>query len=110
MQKLEDQQHFQQLWDSSEKFWIFKNSTTCSISNRACSIVQDTIEQANIPNIYILDVHQQAELKMYIADFLSIQHESPQLICIKNKKVLWHASHSDITQDWIKQYSICDKC
>lgn len=101
MQKLKDQNHFAQLRNSPEKFWVFKNSTTCSISNRACSVVNETIEKANIPNIYMLDVHQQADLKMYIADFLWIQHQSPQLICIHNKEVLWHASHGDITHDWI---------
>lgn len=101
MEKLEDQNHFEQLRNSPEKFWIFKNSTTCSISNRACGVVNETIEKATIPNIYILDVHQQPELKLYIADFLWIQHESPQLICIQGKQVLWHASHGNITEIWI---------
>jgi bacillithiol system protein YtxJ len=70
MEILKDQKYFEQLRNSPKKFWIFKNSTTCSISNRACSVVNETIEKANIQNIYMLDVHQQPELKLYIADFL----------------------------------------
>lgn len=104
MEKLQDQHHFEQLRNSPEKFWIFKNSTTCSISNRACGVVSDTIQKGNIPNIYMLDVHQQPELKIYIADFLWIPHESPQLICIQNKEILWHASHGNITATWIESH------
>lgn len=104
MQNLKDQNHFIQLREWGDKFWIFKNSTTCSISNRACGIVNDTIEGSNIQNIYMLDVHEQADLKIYIADFLGIQHESPQLICIQNKEVIWYASHGEITADWISDH------
>ena len=70
MKKLENKEHFEQLRNDSEKFWIFKNSTTCSISNRACGVVNETIESSNLANIYMLDVHEQSELKVYIADFL----------------------------------------
>lgn len=70
MEKLRDKTHFEELCNSSKKFWIFKNSTICPISEYAYKIANETIQDENIPYVYEIDVHQQPELKMHVADFL----------------------------------------
>ena len=39
-----------------------------------------------------------------IAKVYSIYHESPQLILLKNNKVIYHTSHSDISFSKLKNH------
>ena len=47
--------------------------------------------------IYLLEVHTSPELKVQIAEQLSIRHESPQLLLIKRGIVEAVANHRYIT-------------
>lgn len=77
---------------------IFKHSTRCPISAAAYAEVT-AYEQAHSNNIiYLIDVIESRAVSQYLAEKISVTHESPQVIILKNGKPIWHASHSQITQ------------
>jgi bacillithiol system protein YtxJ len=72
---------------------IFKHSTRCSISSMALNRI-DRVE-ASMP-AYFLDLIAHRDISNAIADRYSIEHESPQLLIIQGKKVIFHSSHTMI--------------
>lgn len=83
--------------NSQGDFIIFKHSPRCSISNMAMDRYQRKSE-ALPPNIntYIVNVLTSRELSQAIAAKYNVQHESPQILFIRNGACIYHASHSDI--------------
>jgi bacillithiol system protein YtxJ len=77
---------------------IFKNSTTCGIS----SIVRRTLE-GNLAGLdgeadfFLLHVQYHRDLSDTIAQTFGVRHESPQLLVIKDGKLVGHASHGGIS-------------
>ncbi len=73
---------------------VFKHSTRCSIS----SMAKNRIERSDIPPIsfYYLDLLSYRQVSDYIEQKLKITHQSPQLIVVKDNKVIYHASHNSI--------------
>jgi bacillithiol system protein YtxJ len=59
---------FEQLLVSGFDFIIYKHSSTCSISDKACRNVGQIIQELNLEEIYLLDVHQTGDLKYEVAD------------------------------------------
>ena len=53
----------------------------------------------NISNVkyYLIDVIKNREVSNEIASVYNINHESPQLIVIKNGELVHNSSHSDIS-------------
>ena len=75
---------------------IFKPSTRCSISAVAKKRLDDSWDfEAELP-IYYLDLIQFRTLSDLIATKFNVQHESPQLLVIKNGKCIYNASHMAI--------------
>jgi len=83
---------------SSEKSQaIYKHSTRCSVSR----MVKKNLEiDWNISDekmdVYFLDLLAHRDVSNKIARLLQVQHESPQLIVIKDGKAIYHASHNYI--------------
>lgn len=77
---------------------IFKHSTRCSISSTALDRMmrQWTGEDSTKVTPFYLDLLNYRPLSNAIADKTGIEHQSPQVILLKNKKVVWDASHWDI--------------
>jgi bacillithiol system protein YtxJ len=46
-----------------------------------------------LDNVSLLDVHQSRELSRELATLTGVEHESPQVIVLKNGKAVWNASH-----------------
>jgi bacillithiol system protein YtxJ len=84
---------------------IFKHSTRCSISSMAKSRLERSWNtgQKKIP-IYYLDLLAFRSISNEIARRFSIEHESPQLIFIKNGKAIQYASHTSITADLVDSF------
>ncbi|NER11089.1 bacillithiol system redox-active protein YtxJ [Muriicola jejuensis] len=85
---------------------IFKNSTTCGISG----IVRRTFETQHASvegkaDMYLLHIQHQRQLSSEVSRLFGIRHESPQLLIIKNGKVVHHTSHGQISytdlSDWV---------
>jgi len=82
---------------------IFKHSLTCPISARAFREVKAYIDnhQPAIDTAIVV-VQQASEVSSKAAALLGVQHESPQLILVKDGKSVWDISHFQITQENIK--------
>jgi len=74
---------------------IFKHSTRCGVSS---GVLRQFERQDNVSEIefYFLDLLSFRSISDEIAKRFGIIHESPQLIVLKNKEVIAHASHYDI--------------
>ena len=77
---------------------IFKHSTRCGISRFALNRFEKemNIENENI-QFYFLDILANRNISNEISTIYGIRHESPQLILFKNGKVLYYASHGNIS-------------
>jgi bacillithiol system protein YtxJ len=84
---------------------IFKHSTRCSISqmakNRMIEGLDQLIDQAAI---YYLDLLNYRNISNEIANKWGVEHESPQIIVIKNGEAIYHSSHNMIKVMDIKEH------
>lgn len=79
---------------------IFKHSTRCSISN----MVKDRFErqwpnQEQHTKIYLLDLLNHRNISNEIASRYQVEHQSPQVVIIKNKLCTYVANHNGISAD-----------
>jgi bacillithiol system protein YtxJ len=75
---------------------IFKNSTRCGISRNVLKQFEKEYDLATEVDAYYLDLLEYRPISSAIATQFSVEHQSPQLIVLKNGIVVHHASHSDI--------------
>lgn len=83
---------------------IFKHSTRCSISRFALKQFENEFELHDSIDAYFLDLISYREISNEIAARFGVQHQSPQLLLIKNGKAIYNASHSDIDAGILKTY------
>lgn len=92
------------LTESTEKtVVIFKHSTRCSVSMMAKKSLEygwDLTDEEVVP--YFLDLIAHRDVSNKIAQDLEVEHQSPQLIGIKNREVFYHASHGVISVESLK--------
>lgn len=74
---------------------IFKHSTRCIISKMALQNFERSFNSDNV-DCYLLDLIKFREISNQIASRYQITHESPQLLVIKEGKVIYHESHEGI--------------
>lgn len=82
---------------------IFKHSTRCSISRMALKAFEreySIVEGKAKP--YFLDLLEHRDVSNEIASRFAVQHQSPQLILIKEGKAVYNTSHSDIDAEGLK--------
>ena len=83
---------------------IFKHSTRCSISRMALKQFENQYNaQENIVP-YFLDLLKHRDISNEIAIQFNVQHQSPQILVIKDGKSVYNASHSDIDADDLKRF------
>jgi bacillithiol system protein YtxJ len=78
---------------------IFKHSTQCAISDEVHSEFLSFAEQAQGLESTVVLVIENRRLSNAIAQRFGIRHESPQALLIKDARVVWHASHWNITSE-----------
>lgn len=81
---------------------LFKHSTTCPISSMAKMRLESKWDLDNVDAHY-LDLLSYRSISNYIAESLSVHHESPQVILLKNGEVIYDSSHLDISVEEIKE-------
>jgi bacillithiol system protein YtxJ len=83
---------------------LFKHSTTCSISNTALNRLERNWKSEEIADTpaYYLDLLSFRQLSRQIADKFQVEHQSPQLLIIRNEKSVYDTSHFDIHYATIK--------
>jgi len=81
---------------------IFKHSTRCSIS----SMVKSRLERAEAPgdvDFYYLDLIRHRNISNKIAHDYAVEHESPQVLLIRNGACVYDESHNGISMDELKE-------
>jgi len=77
---------------------IFKHSTRCAIS----AMVKSRLERAGAPqgmDFYYLDLIRYRSLSNRIAADYAVEHESPQVLLIRNGACVYDESHSGISME-----------
>lgn len=78
---------------------IFKHSTRCIISSMALKRLKSCPEIN--ADCWVLDLLSFRELSNTLANRYNIQHQSPQIIVLKDGVVIGNASHERIDADFI---------
>lgn len=82
------------------KIIIFKHSTTCPISERAYQEVKAFIQNSKDDVLVVMiKVIESRPVSNQVANDLEVKHQSPQVLLLSNRKVLWHTSHQSVTKD-----------
>ena len=91
----------QALESSTQKpVFLFKQSTTCPISAAAFSEYNSFVESnGDEIDSYFVKVRETREVSNEIAEETGVQHQSPQVLLIKDREPLWNTSHAEITVD-----------
>ncbi len=79
---------------------LFKHSTTCPISSRAWQEVQNFIKESSDEILVgMIKVIESRSVSNQVTEELGLKHQSPQVLVVRDRQVLWHASHQEVTQD-----------
>ena len=78
---------------------IFKHSTRCSISRMALKQFENEFDLEEKVTPYFLDLLENRSISNELATRFDVEHQSPQLILIKDSKAIYNVSHSDIQVD-----------
>ncbi|MBF6642068.1 bacillithiol system redox-active protein YtxJ [Flavobacterium sp. J49] len=89
---------------SAKPVIIFKHSTRCGISRMTLKQFENEYELEDLVTPYFLDLLENRDISNEVAKRFDIEHQSPQLILIKNGRATYNASHSDIYADALKRY------
>ncbi|MFM9004519.1 MAG: bacillithiol system redox-active protein YtxJ [Flavobacteriales bacterium] len=84
---------------------IFKHSTRCIISKMVLAQFEEGLD--SIPshvNLLFLDLLNHRDISNAIASQLSIHHESPQVVIVKNGMAVFHESHHSIDATTIAEH------
>jgi bacillithiol system protein YtxJ len=83
-------------FSSQKPVVIFKHSTRCSISRFALKQFENEFALEDSVDAYFLDLIEHRDISNEIASRFNVQHQSPQLLLIKDGKSVYDVSHSDI--------------
>ncbi len=84
---------------NTEPVVIFKHSTSCSISRTALDRLERNWKSEELENVkpYYLDLLSFREISNSIADRFQVEHQSPQVLIIKNGESVYDKSHFEIS-------------
>lgn len=87
---------------------IFKHSTSCSISATAKGRLERQWAAADAAAIqpYYLDLLAFRPVSNLVAHTFDIEHESPQLLLIRDGKCVYDASHMGIRLEEVKKHLV----
>ena len=92
----------------SQPVLIFKHSTRCSVSRTALDRLERNWNSDEIKELvpYYLDLIAHRNISNLIAEDFNVEHQSPQVLLIRNGKSVYDRSHFDIDFKSIKEISI----
>lgn len=94
------------VWEVSKQkpVFIFKQSTTCPISADAFEEFKSFLDSTSIDiGAYFVKVRETREVSNKIAEKTDIQHQSPQILLMKDEEILWNTSHTNITVESLEE-------
>ncbi len=97
---LENPDQLNQIIDESTNvnILIFKHSTRCSISRATLDRLERNWKESEIPNVkpYFLDLLAYRSISNAIAEQFQVEHQSPQVLIIRDGKSVYDNSHYGI--------------
>jgi bacillithiol system protein YtxJ len=84
---------------------ILKHSTSCGISRMVLRQFEQSydLKEEQI-KLYFLDLLAYRDISNKIASRFNVPHQSPQLLVIKDGKVVFETSHSSIQSEKLKEF------
>ena len=84
---------------------IFKHSTRCSVSRAALDRLERNWSEAEMSTVepYFLDLISNRQISNEVAQKFDVEHESPQVLVIKNGKAVSNYSHFEIDYKAIRE-------
>ena len=79
----------------NEPVYIFKHSKRCGTSYMVLKRFESKIAELQ-KSFYLLDIIKYRALSNLIVDKFQVRHESPQLLVVKDKKLIASGSHSGV--------------
>lgn len=88
-----------------EPVLIFKHSTRCSISSMALDRLERAWNPAEMEGLsaWYLDLIAHRDISNKIAELFKVEHQSPQVLLIKNGETSYHTSHMGINYGQVKE-------
>ena len=80
---------------------VYKYSLTCGTSAAAFEEITELPSMLPDVPIGVVNVQTARSLSNYIANRMSVRHESPQVFIVSAGAVRWHASHFRVTANGI---------
>ena len=104
--ELTELEQLEALIDQSEEqpVLIFKHSTRCSISRFAIKQFENEFDLQDKIAPYYLDLLNHRDISNEIALHFKVQHQSPQILLLKNRAVVYDTSHENIDATELKKY------
>jgi bacillithiol system protein YtxJ len=76
---------------------LFKHSTRCPVSSHAWAHLKESTSQLKDRfDLHFLDLIQFREVSNQIEQRTGVQHQSPQVICVKGGEAIYNSSHHHI--------------
>lgn len=76
---------------------VFKHSTRCSISSMALNRMENKWQDKDNVPCYFLDLLSHRDISAKLADTYHVEHQSPQVLLIRNGTCFYHNSHNGIS-------------
>jgi len=84
---------------------ILKHSTSCGISRMVLRQFESTYNiNPEDMKLYFLDLLSHRDISNKIASRFNVPHQSPQLIVLKDGRVIYDASHSEISAEKLNEF------
>lgn len=106
LKELHSVEELASVWETSKQkpVFLFKQSTTCPVSAEAFSEYNSFLESLSSDiGSYFVKVRETREVSNKIAEETHVQHQSPQVLLMKDGEVLWHTSHANITVESLEE-------
>lgn len=104
--KLKNEEQLNNIIEESHKqaVLIFKHSTSCAISGMALNRLERAWDEHEMATLkpYYLDLLAYRPVSNAIAQQWGIEHQSPQVLVIKNGECIYNTSHMAISYSDIK--------
>ncbi len=82
-----------------EAVLAFKNSSICPISSAARHELESWSRENSSPDIYMVTVQERRDLSNELSVKLGVEHETPQVILVRDGKPLGVLNHYSIKKD-----------
>ena len=89
----------------SKTQFIFKHSTRCGISRMVMNQFIAAYDVDINADLYYLDILNYRDVSNEVRHKFEVQHESPQLLVLKNGVAVAHASHGAINDLKLEKYA-----